>query len=259
MTICLSNAHHRPIKNRPYIYDLASWSGDEMNNDVGGITDGAYCISASTQENIDIFRKEGKNRPANRRIFCIEDMYENQEHPPNMESDGVMWYGHPVHQHSFYKHYRRGMKVMSKNPTRKMIETMGYDFGRNYKWFNLVEEEKLFRESSVVVITASSKHRVSNNRVVKAIMAGKFVVTPNVEMKSWQKFKDYIWMGDVDEGIKWALDNKLKAKLMIKKGQDFIRPIYSPQVIAKQWVDLIKWTWISWKREQIENSYNKGH
>ena len=78
-------------------------------------------------------------------------------------------------------------------------------------------------------------------------------------MKSWQKFKDYIWMGDVDEGIKWALDNKLKAKLMIKKGQDFIRPIYSPQVIAKQWVDLIKWTWISWKREQIENSYNKGH
>ena len=99
---------------------------------------------------------------------------------------------------------------------------------------------------------------MSNNRVVKAIMAGKFVVTPNVEMKSWQKFKDYIWMGDVDDGIKWALENKPAALFMIKRGQDYIRPIYSPRVIAKQWKEMIKWTWVSWKRQQIEKSWNKG-
>ena len=59
-------------------------------------------------------------------------------------------------------------------------------------------------------------------------------------------------MGDVNEGIDWAINNKDTACQMIEKGQNYIRSRYHPKIIAQQWIDVIMWTWASWCRDMVE-------
>ena len=55
---------------------------------------------------------------------------------------------------------------------------------------------------------------------------------------SWNEFKDFIWQGNVSEGIKWALANRDEACSKVKLGQDYIREKGSPITISNKWREL---------------------
>jgi hypothetical protein len=65
-------------------------------------------------------------------------------------------------------------------------------------------------------------------------MQGKFVVT-NAEIPSWLKLKDYIWCGDIDEGIKYVKYNTNSVLERVRAGQHHVINNYSPSVISGQW------------------------
>tara|TARA_Y100000310_G_scaffold50601_1_gene46590 strand:- start:5 stop:1060 length:1056 start_codon:yes stop_codon:yes gene_type:complete len=284
VTILLASYKHETAekllqksKGYPMIYDVSTWHEYDKNNKVGGVCDAAYTVVTSNKENANKF--EAINRPKNRRIFVIPDPYENEEKAPNMEGENIMWFGHPCHMSSLIPHYKNGMYVVSKNPTVSLLKAMGGTTVDNnmmmsdsektrfvmmsdtqkkhFVWWSLENEQKYFNKCAMVLLTIRKQTRkneckVGSNRVIKSIMAGKFVITPEVENESWNEFKDYMWMGDVNEGIDWAINNKDTACQMIEKGQNYIRSRYHPKIIAQQWIDVIMWTWASWCRDMVE-------
>jgi hypothetical protein len=97
-------------------------------------------------------------------------------------------------------------------------------------------ERRSLQRSTVVLLTGNSPG-ASSNRVVKALRAGRFVVTPG-GVPSWEEFSNYIWIGDPAEGIRWALANREEACAKIRMGQEYMRVANSPRTIALQWTGL---------------------
>jgi hypothetical protein len=73
--------------------------------------------------------------------------------------------------------------------------------------------------------------------VIKAIRAGRFVVAPEDSPASWKELSEFMWIGDVREGIRWALSNREEACHKVLLGQKCASR-FSPQLIGSQWADL---------------------
>jgi len=89
-------------------------------------------------------------------------------------------------------------------------------------------------EKCSVVLMTGTNPGASSNRVVKALRAGRFVVTPG-GVDAWDELRDYIWVGDVEEGIAWAQNNREEACRKILEGQAYVRVRNCPTRIAAQW------------------------
>jgi len=61
----------------------------------------------------------------------------------------------------------------------------------------------------------------SPNRVIDGIQQGKFVIA-NDGVESYRVLKDYIHLGNITDGLKWALNNKDQVIEKIKRGQDYV-------------------------------------
>jgi hypothetical protein len=73
----------------------------------------------------------------------------------------------------------------------------------------------------------------SPNRAIDALAAGKFVITDNSSI--YGELKDYIFIGDIDEGIKFYLGYPKKAQEMIRLGQHYVFNQYKDKEIARLW------------------------
>lgn len=78
----------------------------------------------------------------------------------------------------------------------------------------------------------------SANRLIDAIMSGKFVIT--TPLASYQEFEPYTWQGDYIEGIKWAINNPEGVIKKITKGQKYTQAKYSAEVLSKNFIEEIK-------------------
>jgi hypothetical protein len=148
----------------------------------------------------------------------IDDPYENELRPPECVGVNVLWFGHAANIGSLIQVPH--LTVCSNHP-------------HAIPWTPQTERECL--EDCAVVMLTGSNPGASTNRVVKALRAGRFVVTPGLD--SWQQFRDYIWIGDVQEGIAWALNNREEACSKIAAGQQYSER-FSPSVLGKQWGNL---------------------
>ena len=79
----------------------------------------------------------------------------------------------------------------------------------------------------------------SPNRVIDAIQQGKYVITNN-GVDSYKELKDYIHIGNITEGLKWALNNKDQVIEKIKKGQEYVLKNHSPKIIGQRWIETEK-------------------
>ena len=73
-----------------------------------------------------------------------------------------------------------------------------------------------------------------NNRPVDALRQGRFVIT-NATIPSWMKLNKFIWCGDINEGIKWAINNPKEVIKKIEEGQKLVGSLYTPEAITKEW------------------------
>jgi hypothetical protein len=64
----------------------------------------------------------------------------------------------------------------------------------------------------------------------KALRAGRFVVAPQDCPASWKELSDFIWIGDVEEGIQWAFANREEACRKIATSQSYIQDTFQSAV-----------------------------
>ena len=161
-----------------------------------------------------------------RHATVIDDPYENAEEEVRCEGDNVLWFGHSANLSSLPKHMEDAdfNLTICSNWSKSSVQ-----------WTRASEMQCLAR-CAVALITGNNPG-ASSNRVVKAIRAGRFVVAPR-GCAAWEQFEPYIWLGNVQDGIRWALNNREEACSRTRAGQQYVRERFSPEVIGKQWHSL---------------------
>lgn len=117
---------------------------------------------------------------------------------------------------------------------------------KNHRNISLIEwswdiQQKLVEESDIVFIPLNfdphSKifkkiNTKSHNRVVDGIAQGKWVISSKIP--SYMPLKDFCWLDDPIDGIKFYVEHKSKIQQRIIKGQEWIKDNASPEVSAEQ-------------------------
>ena len=130
----------------------------------------------------------------------------------------------------------------------KLTKPQEYELEKEMDWmwslltdWTFEKQARLVRESNLVVLPTSTKNIMTkskgNNRPVDALRMGRFVIT-TPGCPSWEDLRKFIWVGDISQGYKWALNNPFEVVSLIKKGQKFIRENYEPKIIAEQWKEV---------------------
>lgn len=160
----------------------------------------------------------------------IDDPYENHEQPARCYGNGVTWFGHSANLGSLVPHLEAvedagGSMVLCSNMQSAHVQ------------WSRANEDKCLAGCAVALLTASSPGATAN-RAVKALRAGRFVVAPKDSPGSWGELADYIYIGDVAEGIKWAFNNREEVCQKITQGQQYITKRFSPETVAAKWTEL---------------------
>lgn len=100
---------------------------------------------------------------------------------------------------------------------------------------------KVFRDAiskpCIVIIPTGKSQAKSENRMVEAIRCGRYVCAEH--LPAYEPFDRFMPLGDIPAHIELALGNPEAATQAILAAQDYIRDTYSPQAIARQWLEVI--------------------
>jgi hypothetical protein len=182
--------------------------------DYHGMCKVADVITCSSPVMAEIVKKA-----TGRDATVIPDPYENEEDAPAVRGDQLVWFGHQANFSSLEPYADLDPWVCA-----------------GAEW-SLDHERQALKAAAVVMLTGNNPG-ASANRPVKAIRAGRFVVCPKDSPESWKDLAEFIWVGDVRDGIDWALNNREEACRKILAGQDYIRKTFSPRLIGSQWAAL---------------------
>lgn len=162
-----------------------------------------------------------------RDAIVIDDPYETPEIAPACVGNGVVWFGHSANLRSLLPH------IEAAGPSLIVCS----NFAKAHVQWSLENEAKCLQGAAVALLTGDNPG-ASANRVVKALRAGRFVVTPQECAESWREFAPYIWIGDISEGIYWALNNREEACNQIAAGQKYTQERFHPKKITARWTEV---------------------
>jgi len=167
----------------------------------------------------------------NKDVFVIPDPTEREEEPIKFEPN-------PTRLNAVYYGSAGNLKQIDwsnidlKNIDLKVISNKGPIFW-DYK-----TQGEFVRQSDLVLLPVNNDHEMTqykgNNRPIDALRQGKFVIT-NATIPSWQLLSNFIWCGDINEGIKWAINNPKEVIKKVEEGQKLVGSIYTPEAITKEW------------------------
>lgn len=211
----------------PFVYDVVNdhFASREFGNHYRAMCAEAAAVTCSSPAMADTVA-----RYTGRKAIVIDDPYENAESPPRCAGNEVLWFGH-------------GANVSSLTRVISAIEDLPILLNviSNFRYPEVIEwspdAERRGLERSALCLLTGNNSGASTNRVVKALRAGRFVVTPG-GIESWEALRPYVWIGDVREGIQWALANPEEVCAKITAGQEYLREANAPQKIARQWMDV---------------------
>jgi hypothetical protein len=210
----------------PFVYDVVNdhFAGKlgEHYRTMCGAASRVTCASAAMAEIIG--RWTGRN------ATVIDDPYENEEWLPQVLGNEVLWLGHAANVASLFDVVGRleGLPIL-------LTVCTNYKHSAALEWSPETERRSLAR--CAVMLVTGNNPGASSNRIVKALRAGRFVVTPG-GAPAWDTFRPYIWVGDVREGIEWAFNNREEACAKIMAGQEFVRERNCPKAIARMWTEV---------------------
>jgi len=167
----------------------------------------------------------------NKDVFVIPDPTEREEEPIKFEPN-------PTRLNAVYYGSAGNLKQIDwsqydlKNVNLKIISNEGPIF------WDFKTQGEFVRQSDLALLPVNNDHEMTqykgNNRPVDALRQGKFVIT-NATIPSWQLLTNFIWLGDINEGIKWAINNPKEVIKKVEAGQKFVRNNYTPEKISKEW------------------------
>jgi len=206
-------------KFAPHIFDVCD---DHFNNPTLGDYYRLHVKEADAVTCNSEVMREIVSRETGRDAVAIPDPYESEERPADM-GYGLLWYGHESNLKTILPYMNLGVSILS-----------GRDWSRD-KQLDMLEG------CAVVLIPTDERKGKSANRMIEAIRNGRFVVAG--ELPAHDEFKDFMWVGDITEGVTWALQNRNEAIARVKAAQDYIREKYSPAAIARQWLTVLDTVW----------------
>lgn len=218
------------------VFDVA---GDHFDKELQGFykemcRQAAY-ITVPT-EDMAIRVKEHTGKTA----WVIPDAASFTQQPVYLRETGnpvLGWHGHCSNIFTLLPHiqYIKNKVIIITNNTHSIRRTpSNVDL---VEW-NLQTVEKALAKADIVFIPQNDKQAATNsspNRIVDSIRAGKFVVTNNELLK--QEFGEFIFIGDLEDGIKYYVTYPDFVKEAILAGQKYINETYSPKVVGQLWED----------------------
>tara|TARA_R110002096_G_scaffold83734_5_gene193963 strand:+ start:6901 stop:7947 length:1047 start_codon:yes stop_codon:yes gene_type:complete len=194
-----------------------------------------YRMAEVVKDNCDVSDKN---------LTVIEDSYEFPEREPRFnweqkEVENVLWYGHPTN----IKHLQRvwndvggyNLMIITKDGVKLDVD------GKPFPVVPYSIDSLLwgFAQCDVTIIPNEGDRSVKGaNRLIESVRQGVFVVAE--PMPAYDEFKEWMYIGDIKEGLEWCKQNKVEMQGRIKEAQKYIAKTYSPAVTADQWSQLIE-------------------
>ena len=156
----------------------------------------------------------------------IPDPFEYPECGPHSRGENLLWFGHAVNKASL----DRILPDLNGYPLRVVS-----NFAGAIPWSHETMLDE-FMVADIVVVPATDEKK-SANRVIESIRQGCFVVAePHPAIKDFPG----IWIGDIKEGIEWALQNQHEANRRIGKAQRYLKAKYTPRICRAMWKTITK-------------------
>lgn len=158
-----------------------------------------------------------------REPIVIPDPYEQPEKPPRID-DRLLWFGHQSNLQDLvpWLDGLNNIQVVSNAPgvTQWSPESM----------------DRAFDSSGLVILPTGKSMAKSGNRAIESLRRGLFVVAGYLPA-----YSDLgIYVGNIHDGIDWALTHQNEALDRIANAQAYIRTEYSPERIAQQWLTALE-------------------
>lgn len=209
------------------VYDLCNWVENEHYRLMCEIADDLVTTCDPLAE---IIREKTGKRP-----WVIDDPYEFPAREPHFKADPLrlLWYGHKSNLQSFsdlvpsLRGLDAEVEVIS-NRAAPMIT----------QWSPSAVKDGLAR-ADIVMITTSHGDINSANRITEAANGGCFVVAQ--PLTSYKPYADSMWLGDIRDGIDWAVAHKDEINDRIKAAQIVAARDFSPSLIAEKWEQVFKY------------------
>jgi len=156
----------------------------------------------------------------------IPEAYEYPGLSPHCQGDHLLWFGHHTN--------RAGLQRILPHIERYPLLVIS-NFEGAIPWSPEAVEQAL-THADIVILPFTENYK-SANRAVEALRMGCFVVAePHPALRDIPG----IWLGQIKEGIEWALKHLQQVNEMILEGQTYIQREYSPAILASAWRRVIQ-------------------
>lgn len=220
---------------RAFIFDVCD---DWFGNDELGQFYKQMCAKATLVTcNSDAMRFR-IHQVTGRSAMVIPDPYEHEEWAPSW-GEGLLWFGNPLNLRDFFRAVRKmeGISVPMGCISRHE-DYMSDELKQLIIPWSPTAVDKGFKSAAVVILPTGLSQCKSANRLLESVRAGKFVVAE--PMPAYEEFADFVWVGDLREGVEWALANEKECLKRVKKCQAYIRKRYSMEAIGPKWLEAVK-------------------
>lgn len=157
-----------------------------------------------------------------REAIVIPDPYEQPERRARVH-DSLLWFGHPTNLGDL-------MPWMNRLDRLEVVTNMPNVAGVT-QWTPEAMDAAFERAGMVVIPTGKSMAK-SANRAIESIRRGLFVVAGYLPA-----YSDLgIYIGDIEDGVKWALSHQGEVLRRIMASQAYVAAEYSPERIGQQWI-----------------------
>jgi hypothetical protein len=149
--------------------------------------------------------------------------------------ESVLWYGHGSNFRTLQDVPLDCAIEMITNAARPGARVNA----RITPWSREAMLEAFDRHDTVIIpqFQDAKSRSKGNNRAVNALRQGKFVVASDIP--SYRELSDYIYIGEIMDGVRWGRQNPDAVAAMVAAGQAYVANQYSPARIAGLWADII--------------------
>lgn len=178
------------------------------------------------------------HRETGRAAIVIPDPYEHEEWAPSW-GEGLLWFGNPQNLGDFFRAIKKldGLDVPMGCISRRE-DSMPEELQQLIIPWSPTAVDKGFKSAAVVILPTGHSVCKSANRLIESVRAGKFVVAE--PLPAYEEFADFMWVGDIREGVEWALANKAECLKRVKKAQKYIAKRYGIDVVGPKWLQAVK-------------------
>ena len=163
--------------------------------------------------------KEVIRQHTGRIATVIPDPYESDEKPAGM-GNGLLWFGHQSN-------------LVDLEPYLDLKPEIITGEG----WSRDKQLAALDKCAAVLIPTGKSMAK-SANRLIESVRNGRFVIAGY--LPAHEEFKDWMWIGDIREGVEWLKEYPKQAIRDVTECQRYIRDKYSPEAIGRRWFEALR-------------------